>query len=210
MKIGPVRMSRLCLFLFIAAFVGHASKVLARTVYVDQAAGNDANGGLSPDDPVATLTRGAGLLAGGDVMIVGPGVDYELLSLDGLGTSASLPVWIRAEPYGREPGRVVRVHLPGLSRLRRGAPGPQRRGRMRLPGRFLTGPPLLSGDTRSARRAGRRARARPPGRCRNAGGSRTRRCSRCRRWRWRPWPRPGRGRSSSRRTGTRSCPTGRG
>ena len=72
----------------------------ARTVYVDGQRGSNRNHGLSPDQPVATIQRGAKIVRGGDLMIVRAGTYYENIELNALGSSADQPVWILAQPRG--------------------------------------------------------------------------------------------------------------
>ncbi len=72
----------------------------SRTVYVDMATGDDENDGLSPETAVATISRGAEIVKGGDKMLVAPGVYYEQPVFSSLGSSADQPVWLRAEPPG--------------------------------------------------------------------------------------------------------------
>ncbi|MEM7045937.1 MAG: hypothetical protein AAF543_24255, partial [Pseudomonadota bacterium] len=43
-----------------------------RTIWVDQASGDDDNSGLSREEALRTIGRGAELIGGGDVMIVRP------------------------------------------------------------------------------------------------------------------------------------------
>jgi hypothetical protein len=71
-----------------------------RTIWVDQQAGDDANSGLSRDQALKTISQGAQVVRGGDVMIVRPGTYYETPEFQDLGSSASAPVWILAEIPG--------------------------------------------------------------------------------------------------------------
>lgn len=72
-----------------------------RTIWVDQANGDDRDSGLSIDDAVKTIGRGAALVRGGDVMIVRPGTYYETPVFSDLGSSAAEPVWILSEKPGQ-------------------------------------------------------------------------------------------------------------
>ena len=74
-----------------------------RTIWVDQANGDDRNTGLSIDDALKTIGQGALLLRGGDIMMVRPGVYYETPVFSDLGSSEGSPVWIRSE----KPGEAV-------------------------------------------------------------------------------------------------------
>ena len=71
-----------------------------RTIWVDQATGDDLNSGLAKDDAVKTIGRGAELVRGGDVMIVRPGTYYEQPVFKNLDSSASDPIWILSEKPG--------------------------------------------------------------------------------------------------------------
>ena len=82
---------------------------LAATWYVDAQTGDDARDGSSPEQAVATLTRGAELLGPGDLLLVGPGTYYEQPTFDGQGGQ----VWIRAEPLG---GATVSGNWPEAAR----------------------------------------------------------------------------------------------
>ena len=83
-----------------AAAPGAVPEVLGRVVYVDAASGNDANDCLASNRACRTIQRGAGVVRGGDQMVVGPGVYYERPIFQNLSSSSSSPVWIRAEPTG--------------------------------------------------------------------------------------------------------------
>ncbi len=74
-----------------------------RTIWVDQATGDDRNSGLSPGDAVKTIGQGAALVRGGDVLMVRPGVYYETVVFSDLESSKDRPVWIRSE----KPGEAV-------------------------------------------------------------------------------------------------------
>ncbi|MEM7045587.1 MAG: hypothetical protein AAF543_22480, partial [Pseudomonadota bacterium] len=74
-----------------------------RTIWVDQASGDDDNSGLSREEALRTIGRGAELIGGGDVMIVRPGTYYENPVFRDLGSTAEAPVWILSE----KPGQAV-------------------------------------------------------------------------------------------------------
>lgn len=74
-----------------------------RTIWVDQANGDDSWSGLSKKDAVKTISRGADLVRGGDVMIVRPGIYYETPVFQDLDSSKQKPVWILSE----QPGAAV-------------------------------------------------------------------------------------------------------
>jgi len=59
--------------LAVAALMGAAASAPAATFYV-RAGGNDAQDGRSPDTALATITRAADRVGGGDTVVVGPGV----------------------------------------------------------------------------------------------------------------------------------------
>ncbi len=72
-----------------------------RTIWVDQANGDDRNSGLSKADALKTIARGAALIRGGDVMIVRPGTYYETPVFADLGSSSDQPVWVLSEKPGQ-------------------------------------------------------------------------------------------------------------
>lgn len=72
----------------------------AKTVYVDATHGAAGHTGLTPDEPLLTITEGASLLEPGDEMVIGPGVYYEQPEFYVPGASEEAPVWIRAHPLG--------------------------------------------------------------------------------------------------------------
>ncbi len=67
-----------------------------RIVHVDGEAGDDRRDGLTPENSVATIGRGAEIVRGGDVMLIAPGTYYEQPVFWNLGRSRERPVWIRA------------------------------------------------------------------------------------------------------------------
>ncbi len=71
-----------------------------RSVYIDASAGSDASDCLAAERACRTLQRGASVVRGGDRMLVGPGVYYERPVFQNRGSSATAPIWIRAEPRG--------------------------------------------------------------------------------------------------------------
>ena len=76
------------------------AEAATKIVYVDAATGNDANDCLAQTRACKTIQRGAGLVRGGDQMIIGAGNYYELPVFQNLGSSASAPVWIKAQVPG--------------------------------------------------------------------------------------------------------------
>jgi len=77
-----------------------AALAAGKIVYVDAATGNDANDCLALTRACKTIQRGASLVRGGDQMIVGPGTYYEFPVFQNLGSSATSPVWIKAQTPG--------------------------------------------------------------------------------------------------------------
>lgn len=74
-----------------------------RTIWIDQINGQDGNSGLTKSEAVKTITAGANIVQGGDVMIVRPGIYYETPVFSDLGSSETEPVWILSE----KPGEAV-------------------------------------------------------------------------------------------------------
>ncbi len=74
-----------------------------RTIWVDQVYGREGNSGFSITEAVPTISEGADLLQGGDVMIVRPGIYYETPVFSNLNSSKNDPVWILSE----QPGAAV-------------------------------------------------------------------------------------------------------
>lgn len=74
-----------------------------RTIWVDQAKGDDRRSGLSKEDALQTISEGATRLRGGDVMIVRPGHYDETPIFSDLGSARDAPVWILSE----QPGAAV-------------------------------------------------------------------------------------------------------
>ncbi len=72
----------------------------AAAVYVDAASGDNADDGSTWALAVLTVERGLELVGPGDELVLGPGTYYETVEISGLGTSASQPLLIRAEPTG--------------------------------------------------------------------------------------------------------------
>jgi hypothetical protein len=71
-----------------------------RTIWVDQVNGSDSHSGLAKSDALQTISAGAAIIQGGDVMIVRPGTYYETPVFRDLGSSEDAPVWILAETPG--------------------------------------------------------------------------------------------------------------
>lgn len=67
-----------------------------RTLYV-ATSGNDGNSGISPDQAVASVQRGATLAQAGDVVSIAPGIYREQVTLPRSGT-ASQPIVLRGQP----------------------------------------------------------------------------------------------------------------
>jgi hypothetical protein len=85
------------------ADIDNALKKAAHIYYVNGRTGNDNNNGLSRTAAVKTISRGAQLVQGGDALLIAPGIYYERPKFSNLGSSATKPVWIRAE----QPGTVI-------------------------------------------------------------------------------------------------------
>jgi hypothetical protein len=77
-----------------------AAHAAGNIVYVDAVTGNDANDCLAQTRACKTIQRGAAVVRGGDQMLVGPGTYYELPVFQNLGSSATSPVWIKAQTPG--------------------------------------------------------------------------------------------------------------
>ena len=77
-----------------------AAQAAGKIVYVDAATGSDANDCLAQTRACKTVQRGATLVRGGDQMIIGPGTYYEFPVFQNLGSSATSPVWIKAQAPG--------------------------------------------------------------------------------------------------------------
>jgi len=82
-----------------AAWPSHA-QAAGNSVYVDSVTGNDANDCLAQTRACRTIQRGANVVRGGDQMIIGPGTYYEFPVFQNLGSSATSPVWIKAQTPG--------------------------------------------------------------------------------------------------------------
>jgi len=93
-------MGGVCLLGIASPSPGAESAASGRTVYVDASSGSDSNDCLAADRACRTIQRGAAVVRGGDRMLVGPGVYYERPYFQNLGSSATAPVWILAEPRG--------------------------------------------------------------------------------------------------------------
>ena len=77
-----------------------AAQAAGKIVYVDAATGSDANDCLAQTRACKTVQRGATLVRGGDQMIIGPGTYHEFPVFQNLGSSATSPVWIKAQAPG--------------------------------------------------------------------------------------------------------------
>lgn len=74
------------------------------TRYVNRKSGNDANDGLTPEHPLATIQKAADSVNPGDTVVIAPGVYYENVVLTRGGT-VDAPVTFRAANRGND--RVI-------------------------------------------------------------------------------------------------------
>jgi hypothetical protein len=97
--VGSVLRILVSLALFEVAWPS-AARAAGRIVYVDAATGNDANDCLAQTRACKTIQRGAAVVRGSDQMIIGPGTYYEFPVFQNLASSATSPVWIKAQIPG--------------------------------------------------------------------------------------------------------------